>query len=140
MPATSNRRRRLPVLVAVAALSVALLAGCSGQRDPGTYTSSVKRSFVSSCATQRALDDNTAIKVTDTESLTAKTAAVKKVIGKTAYGAYRSYCTCVIGKITKDVKFSTFRTINEDLRLNGGKLPSSFTKAYDSCVLRAPAA
>lgn len=122
-----------PALVALVATTV-LLAGCSGQRDPGSYTASVKKDFVSGCWTTTIFDKNPKIKVEPSDSRDSREAKATKG-GKAAdVKAAKTSCTCAYARIKEKVKFGTFRSINENLREDGtGKLPSSFTKAFASC-------
>ena len=104
------RRRRLASL-AGAVVSLALVSGCAGQRAPTSYTDSVKKNFITGCTTVSTGD---AALGTPTEA--------------------NQYCTCVFTEIKKNVKFSEFKKINDDLtQSGGGPLPSSFQDAYTSC-------
>lgn len=131
---TANRTPHVgPALVALVATTV-LLAGCSGQRDPGSYTASVKKDFVSGCWTTTIFDKNPKIKVEPSDSRDSREAKATKG-GKAAdVKAAKTSCSCAYADIKKKVKFGTFRSINENLREDGtGKLPSSFTRAFASC-------
>ena len=131
MPATRIRHRRPSALLGVLALSVAVLAGCSGQRDPSSYTGQVKTSFVASCWTNLLLDAHQDIKVSDTDSLDSKSAVVTKKVSKTELDAAKESCNCTYKVFTKHVPFGDFKKANDDLRQDGGKLPSSITKKLD---------
>jgi hypothetical protein len=132
VPATRIRRRRSPALLAALAVVVLLLAGCSGQRDPGSYTESVKTHYKESCATQFLLDHNH-IDVANDATLETRTAAAEKGSSKSEISETDDYCTCAWKIISKKVPFGDFKKINDDLRENGGPLPTSFTKKYASC-------
>lgn len=133
MSPTRVRRPRPLVLLAVLGLSVAVLAGCSGQKDPTKYSNQVKRSFYASCWTYKVLADDPSIKVSDTASLVDKSAAALKGASKATVTADKDYCKCVRAAVLKKVPFHTFKSVNDKLREDGGPLPASFTKAYASC-------
>ena len=133
MTATPTRRLG-PALLALVALA-ALLAGCSGQRDPGSYTASVKRDFVSGCWTTTIFDENPDVKLQPSDSRDTREAKATKLGSAAQVKAAKSSCTCTFTAIKKKVKFGTFKSINENLREDGGgKLPSSITNAYKSCA------
>jgi hypothetical protein len=128
--------------LAVAAL---LLASCGGaQRDESTYSSKVENNFTGQCWVQRAADKYPEIAKSFNldDSLSNRqdkvTSQAKTPEAKADVKAAQSYCGCVYAALKKRVKFGTFKKINENLRDNGGKLPTSFTQAYASCKL-APA-
>ena len=113
VPATSNRRRRLAAPL-LGLLLVIVLAGCSAQRTPTSYTSGVQKAFIKGC-TDTVISDN-------------KTGTGTQV---TKPG---SYCTCVYAKIKKDVPFKDFKKINAQQTDKPAKLDPSFTKIYASCA------
>ncbi len=112
MPATPIRRPRALASIAAAVLGLALLAGCTGQQTPGSYSDSVERNFVRGCTTTAEGDG---ISADDAEA----------------------FCTCVYGKLSAEdgVDFDEFKQVNDDQIENPGPLPDSFTKAYDDCAL-----
>jgi hypothetical protein len=121
------------VLVAVA-LAVTVLAGCAGQKEPGSYTGGVKDDFKQACYVQRVLDAEPTIQVGSAASMNDKEAKVKKDAPKAVIKAASDYCSCVLKVILKKVHFSEFKKVNDDLRDDNNKpLPSSFTKAFSSC-------
>lgn len=107
MTATPARRSRFTVPAAGLVLCLGLLAGCAGQRTPTSYTQSVENNFLSGCVST-AKQDKTIASPTD-------------------------FCNCAFKAIKKDVPFGDFKRANSKLTENPGKLPESFTKAYDSC-------
>jgi hypothetical protein len=109
-----------------------LVAGCSGQRDPGSYTPSVRKAFVEGCWTTTVLARHHST-VDASESAAAKAADIGSA---TEIRTARARCGCVYGRLQKDVSFGQFRSVNERLRSQGGSLPASFSKAYASCVGR----
>lgn len=120
MPAVPNRRRA-SVLAAVF-LSLVVLAGCTGQRDPDSWSDGIKTEFVETC-------DGTA-------AATEKNQAVKAELLKNKQPTER--CQCVIDHLEKNMDFSDFKSANNDRRdakasdqkaLN----EPAFKKAYDAC-------
>lgn len=93
----------------------------------------MKKNFVGQCSVTKVLDANPKVSVTDEESLTKKQDQVDKSVPKAEVSTAKSYCSCVYAALEKNVKFSTFKKVNDDLRDKGGKLPESFTRTYDSC-------
>jgi len=92
-------------------VSLALLSGCTGQQAPDSYTDGVQKNFIEGC-TNTSVADGT--------------------LGSASEA--KQYCTCAYNAIKKNVKFSTFKEINDDLtESGGGPLPKSFQDAYDSC-------
>lgn len=139
----SPRRPGRGIASAVTALvaTTVLLAGCSGQRDPGSYTDSVKQDFVSSCWTTTVADLPTNdLKLVPSDSRSEREAKAAKVVPASEVKAAKTFCGCAYAKLKKKVKFGRFKSVNTDLRENGGKLPSDFTKAYASCDEKAPSA
>ncbi len=111
MPATSNRRRhRLTVPFVGAVLALGLLAGCTGQRDPGSYGDKVETNFVKGCTATSTADG-----------------ATKAEAGE--------FCQCAYDAIKKDVEFDDFKKANNDLIDVEGdaELPKGITDAYESC-------
>ena len=113
MSATPIRRRAVRAL-AVAGLSLTLLAGCTThQRDASNY-GDTEDNFLEGCIA-RATEDNGADDV------------------EVKISAPESWCQCVFDAIEKDVPFDDFKKANSDLRDNGGALPANIQAAYDSC-------
>jgi hypothetical protein len=133
VPAPRNRRRRSALLTAVALTAALLLAGCAGQREPTSYTDGVEEDFTQACWTQTLLDHNTDIEVGDADSMDVRASKATKGSSKAEVRAAKTYCTCVFKAIKKNVEFSEFKKVNDDLREEEGTLPRSFTKSYDSC-------
>lgn len=104
------RRRRGAVVALVA--GVALLAGCAGQRIPTSYTSGVEKDFVQGCTETYA----------GSESIDAG-----------------DYCQCIYDAVSGDdgLKFSEFRSINDDLTEDPGPLPAKLSKFADACEKQA---
>ena len=129
-------RRRASRWLAVLALATLVLAGCSGQKEPGSYTDGVKRDFTSGCWTtliEDAYPKDVVYEPTDDRE--KREAKAVKAATDAEVTAAKDYCSCAYKGITKDVKFSEFKQINEDLRNEQGPLPESFQKAYDHCEL-----
>lgn len=115
-------------------MAVLALSGCAGgARDPGSYSDTVKKNFVGQCWVTKALDANPKVSVTDEESLTKKQDQVNNLVPKADVTAAKSYCSCVYAALKKNMKFATFKKVNDDLRDKGGKLPESFTRTYQDC-------
>lgn len=114
MSARSNRRPRVVALALGSVLALGVLTGCSGQRDPSSYTEGVQDQFVSGCTDQGSQD---------------------KDAGLEASGNFwtKSECQCAIDKIVKDVPFGTFKDINNTQINKPAPLPDSFTKVFASC-------
>lgn len=116
MSPSPNRRRRAGRTLAVVAVSLLALAGCSSaQREPSSY-SGAEDNFIEGCETVAKQDNKTG--------------------GETEISSPKTYCQCVFDAISDKetgVEFSRFKEINADLRQNGGPLPKDFQKAYDSC-------
>lgn len=128
-------RRAAPRLAALALVAV-VLAGCTGQKEPTSYTDSVKKDFTSGCWTTLISDKHPKDVVFEPTDDREKREA-KAIKGGTdaEVTAAKDYCSCAYKKIEKDVPFGDFRKINEDLRTEQGPLPESFQKAYASCEL-----
>lgn len=109
------RRHRLaaPLLVAVVALG--LLGGCTGQRDPSSYTDAVEENFLDGCI--------------GTSEDDAADGAVAE--GANVWG--RAECQCAYDAIKKDIPFSEFKQVNSDQIEEPGPLPASFTKVFADC-------
>lgn len=109
------RRHRVaaPFLAAVVALG--LLGGCTGQRDPGSYTDAVEKNFVNGCVG------------------TSKDDAAAGDVAESANVWGRADCQCAYDAIKKDIPFSDFKKLNSDLIDEPGPLPESFTKAFADC-------
>ena len=136
MSASRGRRRSVASSLAILSVGVLLLAGCGGQKDPGSYTNGVKTSFTAACWTQRVLDQVPSIKVKDSDSLDQRSAIAQKAAPKVAKAA-QGWCTCVYKALTKTVRFGEFKRINDSMRdqqgMSTATLPKSFTDAYKSC-------
>ena len=105
------RRRRLASLAGALVLSLALAVRLRRPAGPDSYTDSVRKHFISGCT---ATSDRRRHARNGIEA--------------------QQYCTCAYNAIKKNVKFSTFKQINDDLtQSGGGPLPKSFQDAYDSC-------
>ncbi|MGI8710994.1 MAG: hypothetical protein ACR2LA_08395 [Acidimicrobiales bacterium] len=133
---TIPSHNRVGRTVAALAVAAALLAGCSGQRDPGSYTADVKRDFVAGCWTTTIFDKYPKIEVAQSDSRADREAKAAEGASATDVRAAKTTCTCAYAQIKQKVKFGTFRSVNENLREDGGKLPPVFTKAFESCVKR----
>lgn len=139
MPATPIRRRRPVVLGITVVLSLVLLAGCSGQREPGSYTDGVEKSFNEGCWEQKVLDgdDGLAKELLTDEGLEIGDDELEPLIEKGAdaevIGAAKSYCQCAYDAIKDDVSFGDFKKTTDELRDDNGPLPASFQKAYAGC-------
>ncbi|MCU1352094.1 MAG: hypothetical protein JWM05_1303 [Acidimicrobiales bacterium] len=107
-PRRPHLRRPFGALV----VGIALLAGCSSQRVPTKFTSSVHKSFVTGCTQTTGKEDPR--------------------IGSKAQIA--SYCECAYTAITKRMAFKDFKKVTDDLTDKPGPLPASFQKAYASCT------
>jgi hypothetical protein len=109
------RRHRLVAAVLVALVAIGLLGGCTGQRDPGSYTDAVEENFLKGCVGTSA-DDAESGEVSESASV---------------WG--RADCQCAYDAIKRDVPFSEFKQLNSDLIEEPGPLPESFTKAFADC-------
>ena len=133
---SSSALRRAAASAAAVVVAVVVLAGCSGQREPTSYTDGVKTDFTSGCWTVLVGDAHPKdITFEPTDNREAREAKATKFGSEAEISAAKDYCGCVIKKITKDVKFSEFKQVNDDLREDNGPLPESFQKAYSSCKL-----
>ncbi|MFN8019015.1 MAG: hypothetical protein U0P45_12960 [Acidimicrobiales bacterium] len=119
--APSNRRTRARgqrLVLALVAICLVVLSGCTqAQRVPSSYDGA-EDDFKAGCkdvATQDANSPEADVKI----------------------ASPTTYCNCVWDEITKNVPWDTFKEINSDLSANGGPLPESFQKAYDSCDPKA---
>lgn len=91
-----------------------LLAGCGTQRIPDKYTGGVRRDFLAACQDKSA----------DQKGRVAAPAEV---------------CICAYDKIVKEIKFSRFKKINEELSSKPGPLPRDIASRVQSCAGQAPA-
>lgn len=113
MSATPSRRRRATRAVLAGALSLVVLAGCTGvQKDAGSYRDT-EEDFLAGCI-QTAEADNA-------------------LDGATAIESPENYCQCAFDAIVDNVKFDRFKEINGALREEGGELPTEITDAFDGC-------
>ena len=80
------------------ALAVALLAGCTNQRAPDNYNGTVRKNFILACQ--------------------GKNPDQKQTIS-----ASQQECTCIYDRFVKDVPFSRFKKVNEELPRQAGPLP-----------------
>lgn len=114
MTANPIRRRALSV-VAAAALSLVVLSGCTtAQKAPSNYAG-VEDDFIDGCVTVAKGDND------KTEENTTEIADPS------------SYCQCVFKAIEDDISYSEFKKTQSRMQDEGGKIPDSFVKAYDSC-------
>lgn len=114
MPANPIRRRAVQVVVA-AALSIVALSGCTtAQKAPGSYAG-VEDDFIDGCVTVAKGDNE------KTEENTTEIASPQ------------DYCQCVFNAIEKKIPYSEFKKTQSTMQDEGGKIPSKFTEAYDSC-------
>ena len=132
MSVSPIRRLRLPAPLLAALLVVGLLAGCAGQRAPGSYTDGVEEAFIEGCWTTLVSDANDlsatgSSKAPSAEELTKDFPDEAKTT--------ESQCTCAFNAIKKDVSFGDFKKINDAQTEEPSELPASFTKAFDSCGL-----
>lgn len=116
MPA-SHPRHRLAAPLAGVVLAVGLLAGCAGQRTPTSYTSAVQRDFIKGCVATAKAD--------------AKQSDVVTTISNP-----KTFCTCAFTAIKKDLSFSQFKKITDDLTEKNAYPPKKYTEAYSSCLTK----
>ena len=139
MPASPIRRRRPVALGVAAVVSLVLLAGCSGQREPGSYGDGVERSFNEGCWQQTVLDGDPALAADVIEDQGFEIGdddlepLLEEGAGDDAVAAAKDYCQCAYDGIKKDVSFGDFKEITDDLREDNGPLPKSFQDAYADC-------
>lgn len=120
-----RRTRRAAPLVGIL-LTVGLLAGCSGQKTPGSYTSGVKGDFIEGCWSTLVRDaKGTPAAKLSIDDLQAKYKSEAKVA--------TTQCTCAYAGFKKDIKFSEFKKINDDQTETPAKLSSKVTKVYEKC-------
>ncbi|MGN6694293.1 MAG: hypothetical protein ACTHN0_08950 [Aquihabitans sp.] len=114
MTANPIRRRAVRVVAAVA-LSLVVLSGCThAQRAPSSYAG-LEDDFVQGCVTVAKGDNE------KSEENTTKIASPQ------------DYCQCVFDAIEKKIPYSEFKKTQSTMQDEGGKIPSKFQKAYDSC-------
>ncbi|MCU1452383.1 MAG: hypothetical protein JWN46_529 [Acidimicrobiales bacterium] len=111
MPRPARRRSPArPAVLVIAALG--LLVGCTGQKVPTKYTSSVHTSFVAGC-------------VSTTQKDSPQIGTAKQI---------SSFCECAYTAIEKGVPFKEFKSVTDKLTETHQVLPASFQKAYASCA------
>lgn len=116
MSPTPIRRRRAARTLAVVAVSLLALAGCSSAQGSASNYADSEDNFLEGCTTVAKQDNEKG--------------------GEPQISSPKTYCQCVFDAISDKktgIEFAEFKKINEDLRENGGPLPKSFQKAYDSC-------
>jgi hypothetical protein len=113
---SANPIRRRAVRMAVAAtLSLVMLAGCTtAQKAPGSYAG-VEDDFIEGCVTVAKGDNQ------KSESDTTKIASPQ------------DYCQCVFDAIEKKIPYSDFKKTQSTMQDEGGKIPSKYIDAYESC-------
>ena len=114
---SSSEIRRRPRHVAIlgAVLALGLLVGCTGQRDPGDYSKSVRKNFIAGCDASAFADDDNAAE------MKAKALPTKQ-------------CECIYDYFEENVDFDDFSSANSDRRDDPSALDDpEFTKAYDRC-------
>jgi hypothetical protein len=107
VPVSSGRLFRR-VLIASALVLALLLAGCSRQQDPDKYTGSVQKNFLLACQG-------------------------KNPDQKQKFTLSSAECTCTYDKILKQIPFSRFKKVNDDLRHQPGPFPSDIANLVESC-------
>lgn len=120
MPANPIRRRSARMVVA-ATVSLVLLGGCTtAQKAPKDYAGA-EDNFLEGCQ-EIAKSDNGKDGDQGQE-------------GTTKIASPSTYCQCVFDALSgKDgVPYSEFKKIQSTMQDEGGALPESFIKAYDSC-------
>ena len=116
MSASPIRRRSTHIAVA-ALLSLAFLAGCTGQQTAKDNYADTEDNFIEGCVTTADDDD-------------ASGDATTQIADPGVY------CQCVLDALSHTdtgVPFSEFKSINTDLSDNGGTLPESFIETYAEC-------
>lgn len=137
MPETSPRRRRVAMVVATV-LAVVVLAGCAGQKDPGSYGTGVHDDFISGCWTGHVADTHPGLSYLPTDNRTLREAKASKVATKAELSADQNTCQCIYGVLLKHVPFHEFAAANAGLRDKPGPLPSNIVNAYkDQCHFSA---
>ncbi len=102
-------------MAAGAVLALVVLSGCTtAQRAPGSY-SGVEDNFLQGCE-QVAKDDN-----------------AKSESNTTEIASPATYCQCVFNAIEKKIPYDEFKKTQSTMQDEGGKIPSNFIEAYDSC-------
>ncbi|QXC63200.1 hypothetical protein KSP35_10665 [Aquihabitans sp. G128] len=131
MPATPIRRRtRSAAPFAGVLLAIALLAGCAGQKAPGSYTSGVRKDFIEGCWTTLVRDDQGA----EAAKLSADQLEAK--YGDAAKAATKG-CTCAYNAFKDDLKFGDFKKLNDNETETPKALEAKVTKIYADCTLTA---
>jgi len=114
-------RRRAVRMAAAAALSLVVLAGCTtAQKAPSSYAGA-EDNFLEGCQ-QIATSDNGK----DGDKGQEDTVEI---------ASPATYCQCVFDEISgkNGIPYSEFKKIQSRMQDEGGPLPDSFIKAYDSC-------
>ncbi|WP_426571708.1 hypothetical protein [Aquihabitans sp. McL0605] len=118
MSATPIRRRATRV-VALAAVSLIMLGGCSAaQRAPSSYDGA-RDNFIEGCESVAKSDNSNA--------------DAKGQADVTKIASPKDYCTCVFAAYKKNVPYSDFKKTKARMDDEGGPLPDSFIKAFSSC-------
>ncbi|HWJ62663.1 MAG TPA: hypothetical protein VNS19_11895 [Acidimicrobiales bacterium] len=108
-------RRRAVQVVAAAALSLVVLSGCTtAQKAPGSY-SGVEDDFIQGCV-EVAKGDNQ-----------------KSEENTTKIVSPQDYCQCVFDAIQEKIPYDQFKKTQSTMQDEGGKIPSKYIEAYDSC-------
>ena len=117
---SANPIRRRVVRAALAAtLSLAVLGGCSAaQRAPKNY-SGAEDNFLEGCEQVAGSDNGKAGDAGQEDT--------------TEIASPKTYCQCVFAAIEKNVPYSKFKETKARMDDEGGPLPDSIVKAYDSC-------
>lgn len=114
-------RRRVRRGAALAVVSLLMLAGCTAaQRPPSSY-SGAEDNFIEGCVNIAKSDD------THLDDKGQKDTV--------EIASPKTYCQCVFDAISgkNGVPYSEFKSIQSRMQDEGGPLPESFQKAYDSC-------
>ena len=94
---------------------VLLLSACGTQQTPDRYTAGMRRDFLAACEG-------------------------KNPDQKGGLAAPADVCTCAYDKIVREIKFSRFKKINQDLSDKPGPLPDDIASRVQSCAGGRPPA
>ncbi len=115
MSSSQIRRRPRHVAIFGAVIALGLLVGCTGQRDPGDYSKSVRKNFIAGCDASAYVDTDNAAE------MKAKALPTKQ-------------CECIYDYFEENVDFGDFSGANSDRRDNPRALDDpEFTKAFEGC-------